>query len=287
MVLYGNTAHCGLVLGMAIKTLLRSKRRSGFSKLLSLQKFSGTLCRYVPGILPFTIFCSGDDHDYCEYTHQLVPAHGPTQVTPETTVKTISMVMNVRRPGFQLLSLYPTTQRTEDTPSYLDIPCLLPDQLRIYLNIYLPLLVISLVAVLVSNLKRRGKSYGHRRPFSQDTQTTFVANGDADDSDRDDAELRPYLNGDIEQSLPSPISVNHKPTSRSRSAGWFVIQGLNERGSPSFSQPLRALWFFWPGKSRTPPHRRGWRHRFMRDVRDIAIFPVGVFIVITWWVVTK
>jgi len=167
VVLYGNTAHCGLVLGMAIKTLLRSKRRSGFSKLLSLQKFSGTLCRYVPGILPFTIFCSGDDHDYCEYTHQLVPAHGPTQVTPETTVKTISMVMNVRRPGFQLLSLYPTTQRTEDTPSYLDIPCLLPDQLRIYLNIYLPLLVISLVAVLVSNLKRRGKSYGHRRPFSR------------------------------------------------------------------------------------------------------------------------
>jgi len=60
--------------------------------------------------------------------------------------------MYVRRPGFPLLSLAPTQLRDHDVPTYKDVPCLLPDQLRIYLNIYLPLLAVSIAFVCLANL---------------------------------------------------------------------------------------------------------------------------------------
>ncbi|CAA7259054.1 unnamed protein product [Cyclocybe aegerita] len=120
--------------------------------------------RLLEALKPVAIF-SGDDHDYCEYTHQLRPTFGPPINILETTVKSISMVMNVRKPGFQLLSLAPADLRRNEGPSYADTLCLLPDQLRIYLNIYLPLLAISIIVVFFSNLNR-GKRRGHSTEFS-------------------------------------------------------------------------------------------------------------------------
>ena len=68
------------------------------------------------------------------------------------TVKSISMAMGIRQPGFQLLSL--GTPPTRLATSLATVPCLLPDQLGIYLNVYVPLLVFSLILLLVSNMHR-------------------------------------------------------------------------------------------------------------------------------------
>ena len=79
------------------------------------------------------LVASGDDHDYCEVLHA-----GATGMVKEITVKSISLAMGVRRPGFLLVSLWnpagskggtdpPTTANTVQTKL-----CLLPDQLGIF-----------------------------------------------------------------------------------------------------------------------------------------------------------
>jgi hypothetical protein len=60
------------------------------------------------------------------------------------------MAMGVKHPGFQLLSLRPS-------PSALrTAPCLLPDQLGLYLRFYLPLVLLSVCVVLADQLRRAG-----------------------------------------------------------------------------------------------------------------------------------
>jgi hypothetical protein len=71
--------------------------------------------------------------------------------------------MGIRRPGFQLLSLIPppTDQSLMALPhrTHADMPCFLPDQIQIYTARYLPLLVLSLLALFWVNFRnavRRG-----------------------------------------------------------------------------------------------------------------------------------
>ncbi|KAJ9094962.1 hypothetical protein QFC21_005754 [Naganishia friedmannii] len=104
---------------------------------------------------PSGIF-SGDDHDYCEYWH-------PTGVK-ETTLKAFSMAMGVNRPGFQLMSLVPPPYITEGTSAspqtFADVPCLLPDQLQIYVRFYIPLAAVCILMLFYLNLKRTIAKYG-------------------------------------------------------------------------------------------------------------------------------
>ncbi|KAA1474292.1 Metallo-dependent phosphatase [Dentipellis sp. KUC8613] len=102
---------------------------------------------------PSLIF-SGDDHDYCDYTHSLPydddQPMSPTDVR-EISVKSFSMAMGVRRPGFHLLTLFnpdASTANPIEKATFADAACLLPDQIRIYLGFYLPLLAISVLIVL-------------------------------------------------------------------------------------------------------------------------------------------
>ena len=101
---------------------------------------------------------SGDDHDYCEYTHSIpFLSEGPDpkiNYVREVTVKAISSAENIRRPGLQLLSL-----------ASLDFPRQAPSCLPMYLassptneiSIY-SFLVISLIILLYSMLRaHRGK----------------------------------------------------------------------------------------------------------------------------------
>jgi hypothetical protein len=101
---------------------------------------------------------SGDDHDYCDVTHAVAPsddhAPAPTRVH-EISIKSISMVMGVRQPGFELLSL--ATPRTPGAPSLAHTPCALPDQLGIYLELYVPLFAVSLVVIFLYAVMRGGK----------------------------------------------------------------------------------------------------------------------------------
>ena len=78
----------------------------------------------------------------------------------EVTVKSFSMAMGVRKPGFQLLSLGPVTTSAPNSsslgPSTLaDRPCLLPDQIRLYSHGYASLFLFTLVTLLISNYNHR------------------------------------------------------------------------------------------------------------------------------------
>ncbi|KAH8119213.1 Metallo-dependent phosphatase-like protein [Phellopilus nigrolimitatus] len=113
---------------------------------------------YILKYLRPSVIFSGDDHDYCEYVHSIpLVSEGPEpkiEYVREVTVKSISMAMGIRRPGFQLLSLASPSNLAPNQPSFADSPCLLPDQLAIYLNCYLPLFVISLVVLGVSSFRK-------------------------------------------------------------------------------------------------------------------------------------
>ncbi|PPQ93810.1 hypothetical protein CVT25_013519 [Psilocybe cyanescens] len=225
--------------------------------------------RLLEFLSPEAVF-SGDDHDYCEYTH-VYQVRGLSKRVREVTVRTLSMVMNVRRPGFQLLSLMPADIRASDKPTHADTPCLLPDQLGIYLVVYIPLLAISLVIVFASNM-------GQQTPRRSYSRQSFPngSHGDVESEGRRD-------------SYPPTSNVLSGPGS---SPGWFVIQGHRRQ------QNIRPSIFEWPdkmkdslrslcpGHARLASYRRSWPGTVMADIRDIATFPLLTFAVITWWVTT-
>lgn len=70
------------------------------------------------------------------------------------------MAMGVRRPGYHLLTLFPPLE--PDTPSsatYTQVSCTLPDQLGIWLHVYVPLVSIVLAALLLPKVYRRVQLY--------------------------------------------------------------------------------------------------------------------------------
>jgi hypothetical protein len=98
---------------------------------------------------------SGDDHDYCEVVHRRYPSGGGG--IREVTVKSISWAMGVRRPGFEMLSLWNpvdadgvplTTQKAGDGVTLQAHLCLLPDQLAIFIR-YGLLLTLTLSLLLL------------------------------------------------------------------------------------------------------------------------------------------
>nr|POE49534.1 kexin [Quercus suber] len=101
---------------------------------------------------------SGDDHDYCELNHRYnVDVAGSRSTVlrnvKEITVKSFSWAMGVRRPGFQLVSLWNPVGPDGQTvgtplPTIQSHLCLLPDQLRIFIE-YALLLGVTLVNLVV------------------------------------------------------------------------------------------------------------------------------------------
>ncbi|KAK5663697.1 hypothetical protein OQA88_4128 [Cercophora sp. LCS_1] len=101
---------------------------------------------------------SGDDHDYCEITHDSKQGN-----VAEITVKSISMVMGVSKPGFLMVSLYnPIDEHGkplagEGKPTIQTHLCLLPSQLSTYLHYAsfaaLSIIVLAARAFLVPLLK--------------------------------------------------------------------------------------------------------------------------------------
>lgn len=99
---------------------------------------------------------SGDDHDYCSTRHSLPPhpsdpSHKHRE-SEEVTVKSISMAMGIRRPGFQLLSL--VSPQGPNPAAQLHSPCVLPDQLGIYMWAYGILGLLSVVGLFMSHVHR-------------------------------------------------------------------------------------------------------------------------------------
>jgi hypothetical protein len=216
--------------------------------------------------------------------------------------------MNVRRPGFQLLSLAPTPLRDHDIPTYKDVPCLLPDQLRIYLKIYLPLLTISIAFVCLANLvsfsvsswcspsgeKISSMEMEYAVPVSSSSSSSSLSVEDQDDGElnyEDLEKLSPTSASSItSSSLPSPITATYRSSTRGLrgSRGWRIFAPESHQQQPDLAP--NYFYFLWSVRSplNSPYQRRGrkvWLSATLRDIRDIAVFPLGAFVMITWWMV--
>lgn len=88
------------------------------------------------------------------------------QYVREVTVKSFSMAMGIRRPGFQLLSLA-SSSLIPIEKTYADAPCFLPDQLRIYTHCYVPLFMLTLIILGVSSFQK-SRIVRRNRPESLD-----------------------------------------------------------------------------------------------------------------------
>ena len=221
--------------------------------------------------------------------------------------------MNVRRPGFQLLSLAPTQLRDHGTPTYKDVPCLLPDQLRIYLKIYLPLLVVSIIFVCLVNLVSLSASswrspsgeklLSMEYPMSSSSSSSSLSAMIIDDhggegpNNEDLEKLNPTnASSTTSSSLPSPITATFRSTRASRvSRGWRIFipesqyQDQHSDLSPNYLKTcFYSLLSGRPSLNfpRQQRKRKVWFIATLRDIRDIAVFPLGTFVIITWWMVT-
>lgn len=103
-------------------------------------------------IEPDLIF-SGDDHDYCDVTHDIGSVR-------EVTVKSISMAMGIWKPAVQLL----TIQNGADPWSYETHMCYLP---RPYVDVvvYVAMAILTAVLLLVWNVLQRRQAYYHMTPL--------------------------------------------------------------------------------------------------------------------------
>ncbi|KAH9892823.1 Metallo-dependent phosphatase-like protein [Cubamyces lactineus] len=242
----------------------------GYQNLLSPQASQFLL----QSIRPAVIF-SGDDHDYCEYVHTLPSTDtkrpSPPASIPEITVKSFSMAMGIRRPGYQLLSLLPPSSPT--SRSFAHTPCLLPDQLGIYLSVYVPLLVLTLAILLLSNVWR--SCTRHSSSNTRTSEWTSLSPDDTTDPDYD---------------LPPPSAWRSKEFPR---PGWsytctLPLCGRRRRLTVSTSGLVAGIVsFLWTGnKTRDDDARRRMSalQGFAVDVRDIAWAPVALFVGIAWWV---
>ncbi|WFD29795.1 hypothetical protein MSPP1_000808 [Malassezia sp. CBS 17886] len=122
---------------------------------------SNDISEYVlRSVQPVAVF-SGDDHDHCETVHhgwrrQLhatgsMPGFSPSDV-PELTVKSLSMLEGVQRPGFAWLELHAPESHSAPAVDY--TPCLLPDQVRIWLLLYVPCFLATALFLAVSRIRR-------------------------------------------------------------------------------------------------------------------------------------
>jgi len=240
--------------------------------------YQNTLGKEVTGFLleelqPSVIF-SGDDHDYCEILHPSV-THKATSQIREVSVKSLSMAMGIKRPGFQLLSLAPQGQTEDATKiqrTHADVPCILPDQIAIYLSAYVPLLLVSLFMVLVSNalcVPSKTRQL-RRRSSSPKTRTTLRFRQSGDSSDEE------HWSDNSSHLLPHPAST---PLPKSFMAGRYlpIIFGRRRRIMCSDAFCLAA------GR-KTRQQNHGVLSGFIRDTRDVAVFPLSLFVMISLWI---
>lgn len=167
------------------------------------------------------------------------------------TVKSISMAMGIRQPGFQLLSIGVPPMRF--ATSLATVPCLLPDQLGIYLNVYVPLLVFSLLLLLVSNMHRVATQgqYMSWLALPGWCQCLRVP--------------RLMLFG---RRITLRLPLNEQP---------YEADDVEMGNDGNFELPA-------PRRSQNNKLGRGVLRGFVRDVVDVAWMPLLLFVMLAWWV---
>ena len=195
-----------------------------------------------------SIYDSADDRDYCEYVHvrpgdadDVTNPHGPIR---EVTVKSFSMSVHIRRPGFQLLSLVdPAKLASPDLKSFVDAPCLLPDQYRIYTSFYAPCILLTFLILVLLNLSR-SRFRALRKNLSLAPPTTRSSSGRASpsaDSGLWSATWPPYTPA-LPVSPPGTLPPHIRtPRTPHTPVGSMAMLVASQPGSPSPASPASLV----------------------------------------------
>lgn len=219
----------------------------------------------------FSLIDSGDDHDYCEITHSPTMYAVPKPIR-EISVKSFSMAMGIRRPGFQLLSLAPAQYWSDDNVTYADVACVLPDQLNIYLSVYVPFTGLSLLVIIIANTFR---TPSHRLSRRRSSSAGFAKRWKLKRPSGD-----PVDDNDSLSLLPSPVSVPLRSTQLpgpGRAAD-YTQMSIARRFTAVMHLILPCLGIGRQRRDRTL------LYGITRDVRDVAIVPLLLMAFISFWV---
>ena len=226
------------------------------------------------------------------------------------------MVMNVQRPGFQLLSLVAPSPSTNQPAQHLHTPCLLPDQIGVYLSVYVPLVVLSLLGILVANVyrirygsERRDLGDGGMGAYPRGTKprprsgipelgstdeplvvlgrtregSDMRARGENDEYRglrAEDANRKTHAKKLSVQFLPAPAAQSPHRQRHSVFSWTTLLSGVRQRISMPCALIPSYLWFL---AGNGVPIERGLIWGCIRDIGVVAWPPLGVFAGIAWW----
>jgi len=181
------------------------------------------------------------------------------------------MASRVQHPGYQLLSLIPKDQRQESQPTYSHSLCLLPDQMKVYGGIYLPLFAFTLVSIVVSDvfLRRSSRPNNNRRPASGSHW-----NGD-DVSD----EERMVVSAST--SVPPTIQPQRRNGLVPRN-GWRLVTEEEKEPLGNPFSGLNGIYDALASPFAYSSNRKRWIAS-CRDFRDVAVYAVAGFITLYCW----
>ncbi|KDQ57770.1 hypothetical protein JAAARDRAFT_35462 [Jaapia argillacea MUCL 33604] len=254
---------------------IRRGQGHGYENTLSESMTNFLLERLKP-----TLVLSGDDHDYCEFTHSVTyPSDEKPSYIREVTVKSFSMAMGIKRPGYQLLSLAPVrpssygTDDYGDEPTHADTACTLPHQLGIYTAIYTPAVIISIVVIgLFSALRAQA---GGQKEFRNRTSHRKSDELDVDGgSEGDESYTLPTVN--------SQGSMRVGPNGHPRSRGF---RSADENLKGPLLQRLKLMFYNLLSRGRLGSRRNtgGMAQAVWEDVVDVAWPPLLLFLGISAW----
>jgi len=192
----------------------------------------------------------------------------------EVTVKSFSMAMGVRRPGFQLLSLAASQRNVYSSAlsgqTAADRPCLLPDQLGIYLSVYVPLLLLSVAILLVANIFSKNELSATRG--STHRRSNWFPHRNSDDVREDEAEA--YLLPTLRE--PNGFRAHpHRQDVQQDGLVMFSVGGQRRRVRMPCLAGLVAM-------SRLK--HRGIVGALVQDVADVAWPSLMLFLLLAVWI---
>ncbi|KEQ80111.1 hypothetical protein M438DRAFT_326891 [Aureobasidium pullulans EXF-150] len=261
---------------------------------------------------------SGDDHDYCEVVHPDYASRHDRGIR-EITVKSISWAMGVRKPGFQLVSLWnPVDENGEslrDGPTLQTHLCLLPDQLSIFIR-YGILAALSLIVLAMNTLvqvrneeaaasmptlptseptnKPHYKDSDNHAPSKQRSRAPSGATNSMSSSDSNGRLSARTTNARTRSISPAATSFNYSlPTTRPASS---LIEKAGYYGSNPEYQMYNKEEIFdesddWGNPLFKKPRRAKVQKTFRRKLvdrfgRDFA-WAAGPVFVLYWWLLRR
>ncbi|CAD0037748.1 unnamed protein product, partial [Aureobasidium pullulans] len=260
---------------------------------------------------------SGDDHDYCEVVHPDYASRHDRGIR-EITVKSISWAMGVRKPGFQLVSLWnPVDENGEslrDGPTLQTHLCLLPDQLSIFIR-YGILAALSLIVLAMNTLvqvrneeaaasmptlptseptnKPHYKDSDNHAPSKQRSRAPSGATNSMSSSDSNGRLSARTTNARTRSISPAATSFNYSSTTRPASS---LIEKAGYYGSNPEYQMYNKEEIFdesddWGNPLFKKPRRAKVQKTFRRKLvdrfgRDFA-WAAGPVFVLYWWLLRR